>query len=118
MPVFARRQVLSSLRDLADEKLQEDRWIHGVARGPMSPTEAICQLFDDTASTDYLEKERQPVLSVRVAAMLRGLRALLERVDVDLPPRILLNHPSWRAVQHFAREIADELEPLLPRRKE
>jgi hypothetical protein len=114
MPDYAKREVMSCLRDLADQTLQERTWLQEKPGGPASPVELVCQLFDDTALSDYLAKARgAPLFSSSVDTLLREISGLLSQVDLDLPPRLLLREPQWQEVQTKAAEAAQQIDELL-----
>jgi hypothetical protein len=114
MPDYTKIEVLSCLRDLADRDLQEQTWLQAKPGGPASPTELVCQLFDDTALCDYLSARRSaPVFSTSVDTLLRQISALISELDLTLPPGLLLRKPQWQEVRAKAAEAAHLIDELL-----
>jgi hypothetical protein len=115
MPEFARKEVESCLRDLADRELQEQAWIRGQPGGPASPSELVSQLFDDTALSEYLRKRGDRVVfSNPIDALLVAISELIDQLDLEMSASLLLRKRQWQQVQEKAAEAAD-LIAALPR---
>lgn len=113
MPEFAKRQVSEALLDLCNSELQQESWIQGSPGGPTSPTELVCELFDDTGLSEYLaDASKEPVFTIHVDDMLRQIESSLTDLDLAGPPSKLLEDKRWREVQALAgrvvRLIAEE----------
>ena len=103
MPRFAKDEVISRLRDLANARLQEEIWVEAKAGGPTSPAELVSQLFDDTALDEYLRGASDSlVFSPAVDALLREISEMLDKLDLAVSPKLLLREPQWLEVQRKA----------------
>ena len=115
IPEFAWLQVESALRDLADGEHQLQTWIHRQTSDPRSPSELVCQLFDDTGLEHSLERRRgTPVFSAEADELLLELSRLVDRLDdlAELSPSELLADARWRAIQALAASAAELLATL------
>lgn len=109
LPRFAKTEIVSCLRDVANARLQQETWIHGRPGGPASPSELVSQLFDDTALGDYLDRG-QPVFSPRVDSVLRSMSERVETMDLWTSPARLLEDPRWLELQQKAAEAVSLIE--------
>lgn len=113
MPNYAKREVESCLRDLANHDLQERTWVHGQVGGPASASELVSQLFDDTALDQYLSQSSgQPIFSNEIDALLIALSERIDKVDLDVSATSLLASAEWQKVQQEAAEAVDLLADL------
>ena len=100
--------VVECLRDLSDLNLQRRAWLAGDDRTLPSPTELICQLFDDTGLDEELEAGQ--VFSPKCDAFLRNLSRKCWDIDVDRSPRLLLEDSNWHDVANTASVALLEIE--------
>jgi hypothetical protein len=83
--------VVRGLHELCDQTVWE-RW---------SPTEIVCELFDDSGLAGLLE--RGAVFSGEADNLLRALGEKVTQVDLDQPPEALSRDPRWQEIQALAR---------------
>lgn len=91
---------LKSLEELADISLQTQAWVDGDHSLLPSPTELICQTFDDSGFDEMLEAGL--VFSNEADTVLREMGDLASQVDLEQPPRDLLGDPSWQTLSVLA----------------
>lgn len=96
---FWQAELIESLEQASDIERQRTAWIGSNAPDVPDPVELICQIFDDTAVGDLLEKGA--VFSEATDAALRRLRSLAAELDLNLAPDALLSSAGWL---EFARE--------------
>jgi hypothetical protein len=99
-----RRNLVSVIRDLADESYQERVWVRGAGPEVDSMAEAICRFFDDYDVNGFLDagsnlssKQRQSLMTLRDA-----LDAFLKQGKAD--DRRAIRQPKWHEIQDLAAE--------------
>lgn len=107
-----RRDLLSVIRDLADESYQERVWVRGEGPEVDSLTETICRFFDDYDVDGFLEASaRGSILSSDQRESLAKLRdaldAFLKQEKADTAAAI--RRPKWREIQGLAAEALHAL---------
>lgn len=94
---------LVALATAADIETQKTAWLEQRGYLPC-PAELLCQLFDDSAIDDLLE--RGDVFSPTTDQTLRELSELAGRIDATEPPQRLLRSREWvRFVTVAARAL-------------
>lgn len=95
---------ISYLVQIADIDSQRSYWLCGEGCAISSPSELLCQLFDDTGLGILLDEGRLAFDPV-VDQMLLRLNRLADRVDYGAPPDVLLSSKSWHDVVDLARQV-------------
>ena len=107
-----KNNVVTSLRELADESTQRRLWLASEGPEISSFTEAVCQLFDDTGLGDDLEK-RVPVFSPEVDTALSHLGSLLGRIEArNITTTALIESIPMQEVRRIAAAILQSIEQL------
>lgn len=104
------RLIESCLEELSDIEFQKRVWVRGEGPEVSSYSEAVCQLFDDTAIGDFLDDtENGVVLSEELDSLLRELSNILDLIDYRIGASNIIKHPHWPKVRQLA---ADALKAL------
>ena len=104
--------LLESLEVLADIPLQVRIWVEGDTTVFVeSPTELVCQVFDDSAILELMTSGI--VFSDGVDSVLREMDSLAARINLRQSPRVLLDDPDWRKLSGLARQAHSEIRCLL-----
>jgi hypothetical protein len=96
---------LQSLAEMADIVMQRQAWIEKAQSRFPSPTELVCQVFDDSGVDDLLAKGL--VFSEATDNVLRRLSGLVARVNLDVRPQELLSSKHWFEVTEEAALALD-----------
>lgn len=93
--------VREALLELSDEALQRRLWLS--SEGEVgSFTEAIEQLFDDSGLERAYEAGHE-VYGAETDSVIRQIDALQERIDDDIPPVQVLEHPLLVQIRSLAK---------------
>ncbi len=104
--------LLESLAVLGDIQLQKRIWIDGDdAIFLESPTELICQVFDDCAFHDL--RKAGHVFSDEADTVLEEISSLAKKIDLEQQPMGLLNDPDWLHVTGLAQKALAIVERVL-----
>ena len=103
-------QVLDALRSFADKDYQERAWIKGQGEEISTFIEASCQLFDDTALTDFLEDTNKIVVSAECDNILREIGSLIETIDEGLRPVDIVNHNNMIIIRKLSKKAISLIE--------
>jgi hypothetical protein len=93
---------IQSLQELADLQAQTRAWVGGAAPEFPSPTELVCQVFDDSGILELLA--RGPVFSPETDACLLEVSRRVDEVDLEQPPQDLVRNAAWLCVVHAAAD--------------
>jgi hypothetical protein len=104
-PWLGRHHVEEALSELADEALQRRLWTS--SESPASYTEAVEQLYTDSALGDALE--RGSAFSPRTDELLSRLDKALRRVDGHRSPEAVIADPLVAEVRVLAAEALNSL---------
>lgn len=110
--------VLASLAELRDATRQQQAWLETGAElyaFPSSPSELVCELFDDTGLAELLSTG---AFGGKADALLRELDQLLREIDLARAPELLLADRSWQMAQRLAGVAHAEIELALGRNDE
>ena len=112
-----RRDLLSVIRDLADESYQERVWVRGEGPEVDSLTETICRFFDDFDANGLL---RTSALSTSQREKLRDLRNALDPflTKSQGDDRLAIRGAEWQNVRRCAaaafRSLSGDSSMTLP----
>jgi hypothetical protein len=95
------------LRELSDKSYQERVWTASSGPEVSSLTEAVCQLFNDSALDLALEKGQ--VFGEPIDALLNKLRLLLNDISDDRYPLDVINDPKMIKVRELSEQILAQL---------
>ena len=96
---------LQALEEIANTTRQRQSWVDLSDSLFPSPTELVCQLFDDSGVNDLLEKGI--VFSEDTDAILRRLSSLAGELDLDISPEVLLSSAQWIELTYQAARALD-----------
>lgn len=102
--------LIDSVRDLTDARLQRRLWL--VRGGPevSSFVEMWCQTFDDTGLSDAIDENRCPAnLTQDAFEALKELDAAMKRVDYEQPPERVLHDPKMEEARQSAARALEIL---------
>jgi hypothetical protein len=106
MTFLNRDLIRECLRELSDKNYQERVWTASSGPEISSLTEAVCQLFNDSALDLIIDKG--PVFGDPVDAMLKKLRLLLKDVPDNRPPLEVINDPGMITIRELSRQILED----------
>ena len=98
--------VRDALRELSDEDLQRQRWLS--PEWPNEYIEAVCELFDDSALGQALDKG--PVFGEVIDNTLREVRRVAARIDGQRPPEDVINDPLMPELRGLAAQALRALQ--------
>lgn len=105
MQFWQSEQILERLATLSDLDYHVRAWIDGVENDVTSPTEILCQLFDDTSLGDLLEKH-QPVFSEDIDKILLKIENYTYKLQDRMDDRTLIYSSAWKELSAAAGEAA------------
>lgn len=102
---------LESLAELADIDRQRSTWVGGEANDLPSPSELVCQVFDDSGLDDFLRSGT--VFSEPVDELLRELSNSVETFDLGKPAAELVADAEWVAIADRAGHALQKVQSIL-----
>jgi hypothetical protein len=98
--------IRDALRELSDEEFQRESWLS--PEMPNSYTEAVCELFDDSALGHALDKG--PVFGNLIDDTLREVSRVAARINAERRPEEVINDPLMPELRRLAGQALRALE--------
>lgn len=101
------QRLLSLITKIADERFQRDAWF-GRGTFVSSPTEMLCQYFDDLDAPDFIEKEAGSLSEPQREALLaldQELNRFADATSDELDPAETANDPRWKRIRALAAAV-------------
>ncbi len=101
------QNIYNDLLELADNKLQLDRWLKGDNGRISGYTELMCRLYDDDALEEFVAKD---VIDLRLSdsfiSEIKSLKYLLDSYDEKNKNTIeIINDINWIEITNQAKKV-------------
>lgn len=96
--------LIEALKPFSDKEYQERTWSRGEGEKISTFIEATCQLFDDTALSDFLDYNDKIIVSKKCDDILRKISSLIDAIDEKLNQIDIINHKSMTLIRPLAVE--------------
>lgn len=104
------KKILGALTELSSRSEQERLWLSDGDNGKEvgSPTEAMCELFDDSGLSKTIEDGGlRRSYSTELNRKVAQIKLLLSNLPMDIHPREVISHPVMEKIRETACELAD-----------
>ena len=95
---------LLSLQELSSIEKQYIAWIEKKETLD-SPSEIVCQIFDDSGVTEKLKDQSTQIFSKKIDEELLKLSQMIDNICIEIQPDILLKSKKWIDISRKANNI-------------
>ncbi len=105
---FWEKQILEMIKEISDEKKQEEVWLKGQGAEVSSYEEVICSLYDDLNFELFLEKydKEKNILYKNMLELNNKLNIFIKKNN-QIEISDLLFDREWNEIQNLAKKVVE-----------